>query len=141
MLAIERNLENRIEIDREEDMKALEAAIDLFLNTRDGLSRKIMHATAETLMRRNGIYEHHIENKNVTVWIPRRREEMGVGFASLNFAEADYCPMCAEKMFAQGSKITLLTCSESADVNVYTYGCGNCGSIFAKRHPKEIDGE
>ena len=124
-----------------EDVKALEAAIDAFLRTRDGLSRKIMHATVETLMRRNGICEHHIEEKNATVWLPRRREEMGVGFASLNFTDADYCPMCGETMFKPESKIALLTCSESVDVNVYTYGCGNCGEIFARRYPKEIDGE
>lgn len=112
----------------QEDIQTIQTAIQVFLKTRNAMTRNTMHNVIKWIMTRHRIKHMYVDDLKLSL-----SPSGWVSFVPKQSTEGTQCPICKEMMYRSDSKVTILcVLAERGYTHIVVYGCGNCYSLFKK---------
>lgn len=112
-----------------EDYQTIQTAVDVFIGSRNGTSRDIMHGVISYLLKKYCLTK---------LSLPRYVIELSGNHIKIKpklitDSTSRSCPICQEDIYAPKSKVTIITINEGLHTDFVTYGCGSCFTVFGKK--------
>ena len=119
-------MENALSYPTREDLQVMESALDIFLRTRHGAARNVMHSVLGMMLDR-------YKTDRITLsrcWVSRAGGAVRV--VAKNYTATRECPGCGED-FMSASIVNIL---EGSDTDRVCYGC-SCREVFGRVERKD----
>ena len=110
-----------------EDLAVMEAALDVFLRTRYGAARNVMHSVLRMMMEK-------YRTDRITLsrcWVSQAGAYVRV--MAKNYTAGRECPGCGEDFMC--SDVSIISILEGSGADRVCYGC-SCGEIFGRVEDK-----
>jgi len=116
------------------DIQTINSALGVFLSTKNGMARNIMHRTISKILELRDVTKVELPS----CWITRNGENIRI--TPKNITQGKECPLCGEAINPPEVVNDKIVPAEVAIISIYecedgfdrvTYGC-SCGAIFGR---------
>lgn len=105
-----------------EDLTVMEAALDIFLRTKHGMARNVMHSVLHMMMEKYRTDRIALSR----CWVSRADDTIRV--MAKNYTAGPECPNCGEGFMSM--EVSIVSILEGSADRV-CYGC-SCGEVFGR---------
>ena len=111
-----------------EDMQVMESALDVFLRTKHGAARQVMHSVLRLMM------DKYRTDRIVLsrCWVTKNGNYVRI--RPKNYIQGRECPGCGEDFMA--TEVSIISIQEGDGMDRVCYGC-SCGEIFGRVETKD----
>lgn len=113
----------------QDDLNTIQMAVQAFLLTQRGITRRLMLRTIEKTLSRHGI-----SRLNFPLYTVEVSGDKHVVIHARTLTEGRFCPNCSEPIYTVNSGVRILSVQEGPEQHTVTYGC-KCGTVFGKLEP------
>lgn len=107
-----------------EDLRVVEVAVSVFLDTRHGVARNVMQGAIRAILARYNVGRLSFPQYHVFAG-----QDGGIRVMPRQEIPGRECPECGTDIY--GDKVTILSVAELGQGDMVAYGC-SCGGMFCK---------